>query len=134
MTRRTAVPRRTAIYLPGFGHENPIPVASMVGPFLVSGALTGRDPGSGQLPEGLDEQMANVFAHVRALMTAAGGTTDDLAKLTFHLARYRDREALNREWVAMFPDPATRPARQVLAATLDGGALVHCDLVAVLEP
>ena len=126
------MPRRTAIYLPGFGHENPIPVASRMGPFLFSGALTGRDPETARMPETLDGQVTNVFAHVRALMAAAGGSTDDLAKLTFHLVRYRDRAALNREWEAMFPDPATRPARQVLAATLDGGALVHCDVVAVL--
>lgn len=125
--------RRTAVYLPAFGHQNPIPAASRLGPFLFSGALTGRDPGTGQMPEGLEEQCANVFAHVRALLAEAGGSTEDIAKMTFHLARYRDREALNRQWVAMFPDPATRPARQVLAAALDGGALVHCDLVAVLE-
>ena len=33
----------------------------------------------------------------------------------------------------MFPDPANRPARQVMAAQLDGGAVVHCDLFAVLS-
>ncbi|TRW47003.1 RidA family protein [Georgenia yuyongxinii] len=127
------MPRRTSIYLPGFGHENPIPVASRIGPFLCSGVLTGRDPATSEMPDGLDEQCANVFTHVRALMTAAGASTDDIVKMTFHLASYRDRAALNREWLAMFPDPASRPARQAMAATLDGGALIHCDLVAVLE-
>jgi hypothetical protein len=53
-------------------------------------------------------------------------------KLTVRLADYGDRDALNREWLAMFPDPDSRPARQVLAAHLDGGALIHCDLLAVL--
>jgi hypothetical protein len=32
----------------------------------------------------------------------------------------------------MFPEPANRPARQVMAASLDGGALVHAELVAIL--
>jgi enamine deaminase RidA (YjgF/YER057c/UK114 family) len=125
--------RRESIELPGFGHQNPIPAASRIGPFLFSGVLTGRDPETRELPEALDAQMANVFRHVRALLELAGGSTDDIVKMTFWLADYRDREALNREWLAVFPDAASRPARQAMAATLDGGSLVQCDLVAVLE-
>lgn len=124
--------RRESIYLEGFAHANPIPVAARIGPHLQSGALTGRDSATGEMPESIDAQMANVFAHVRELMRAAGGGTDDILKLTFHLAAYRDREALNREWAAMFSDAADRPARQVMAASLDGGALVHAELVAIL--
>ncbi|MEU6192158.1 Rid family hydrolase [Streptomyces sp. NPDC047061] len=124
--------RRTSIDLPGFSHANPIPAASRVGPFLASGAITGRDPETREMPPGLDEQCAHVFHHVRTLLDVAGATTDAILKMTFHLVDYRDRDALNREWLAMFPDPASRPARQVVAAQLDGAALVHCDLLAVL--
>lgn len=126
------MPRRQSIHLEGFAHANPIPVACRIGSQLHTGVLVGRDPVTHELPEGLDAQLANVFAHVRELMRVAGGSTDDIVKMTFHLAEYRDREALNREWAAMFPDEADRPARMVLAATLDGGALVHAELVAVL--
>jgi len=121
-----------SIDVPGFRHANPIPVGSRIGPFLASGALTGRDPQTHEMPRGLDQQCANVFAHVRALLAAAGGSPADILKMTFHLAEPRDREALNREWAALFPDPAHRPARQAVAARLDGGALIHCDLLAVL--
>lgn len=121
-----------SIHIPGFAHANPIPAASRIGPFLATGALTGRDPETGEMAEGLDQQLAHVFAHVRAVLAATGGTTDDVLKMTFHLADPNDREALNREWLAMFPDPARRPARQAVAAHLDRGALVHCDLLAVL--
>ena len=124
---------RNSIELPGFGHDNPIPVASRIGPFLVSGAITGRDPRTRQMPGGLDQQCANVFAHVRALMAAAGGSTDDILKMTFHLADPRDRTALNREWLTMFPESAHRPVRQAIAARLEGDSLVHCDLFAVLR-
>jgi len=125
---------RRAIHLPSFAHANPVPAASRVGPLLMSGALTGRDPVGGAMPEDLDAQVANVFAHIRALMAAAGGTTDDIVKVTVQLVDYREREALNYCWREMFPDPATMPARQVLAAGLDGGALIHADLVAWLAP
>ncbi|MFJ7241778.1 RidA family protein [Streptomyces olivaceus] len=122
---------RISIELPGFGHANPIPVASRIGPFMASGALTGRDPVSADMPLGLDQQITNVFAHVRALVDAVGATTDSILKMTFHLADPHDREALNRAWLAMFPDPEHRPARQVIAARLDAPAQVHCDLLAV---
>ncbi|MBY8859202.1 RidA family protein [Nocardia sp. CA2R105] len=124
--------RRVSVDPPGFAHANPIPVGSRIGPFLASGVLTGRDPVTRELPDSLDQQCANVFEHVRALLAAAGGTTDDILKMTFWLADYRDRAALNREWLAMFPDPANRPARQAVAAQLDGGSRIHCDLLAVL--
>ncbi|MCS5713149.1 RidA family protein [Herbiconiux sp. CPCC 205716] len=127
------MPPRESIELPGFGHANPIPAASRISPFLFSGVLTGRDPSTRELPETLDEQCVNVFHHVRALMSAAGGSPDDIVKLTFWLADYRDRAALNREWLALFPDAASRPARQAMAAQLDGGSLIQCDLVAVLD-
>ena len=125
--------RRATVDVPGFAHANPVPVASRIGPFLATGALTGRDPDTGELPADLDAQCAHVFRHVRAVLAEAGGGPGDVLKVTVHLADPADREALNREWLAMFPDPADRPARQVVAATLGGGALVHLSLLAVLE-
>ncbi|WP_402463881.1 RidA family protein [Isoptericola aurantiacus] len=125
--------RRQSIDLPGFGHANPIPAAARIGNLLMSGVLTGRDPATREMPASLDDQCANVFRHVRALLDTAGGSCDDVVRMTFWLAAYRDRDALNREWVAMFPDPRDRPARQAMAATLDGGCLIQCDLVAVLD-
>jgi len=127
------MPRRTSVDIASFVHANPVPTASRIGPFLFSGVLTGRDPDTGQTPASLDEQCSNVFARVRELMAAVGGSTDDIAKMTFWLSNYRDRDALNREWVTMFPDASSRPARQAMAAQLDGGSLIHCDLVAVLN-
>lgn len=124
--------RRQSIYLDGFAHKNPVPAASRIGPHLVSGVLTGRDPRTHEMPRDLDSQVTNIFAHVRELMHAAGGTTDDILKVTVYLSDYRDRDALNRAWVEMFPDPESRPTRQVMHATFDGDTKVQADLVAVL--
>lgn len=124
---------RVSIEIAGFAHANPVPAACRIGPFLFTGVLTGRDPVTTQMPASLEAQCANVFAHMREVVAAAGGSTDDIAKITFWVADYRDRDALNREWLRMFPDAASRPARQVMAATLDGGALIHADLIAVLD-
>lgn len=127
------MPSRESIHLEGFSHQNPVPAASRIGPFLFTGVLTGRDPVSREMPRDLASQCANVFAHVREVVAVAGGSTDDIVKMTFWLAEYRDRDALNTEWIAMFPDPDTRPARQVMAARFDGATLVQCDLVAILS-
>jgi len=53
------------------------------------------------MPKDLDSQVANIFSHVRELLRVAGASTDDIAKLTFYLSDYRNRDALNREWVAI---------------------------------
>lgn len=126
-------PRRRSIYVEGFSHANPVPAAAQIGPFLFSGAITGRDPETKAMPADLDTQCVNLFRHVRAIVEAAGGSTDDIVKLTVWLTRFRDRDALNREWEAMFPDPQNRPARHVLAAEFDGDMQVQCELIAVLD-
>ncbi len=125
--------QRESIHLDGFAHRNPVPAASRIGRFLYSGVLTGRDPETKDMPEDMASQCANAFVHIRELMERAGGSTDNIVKITCWLANYRDREALNAEWVSMFPDPDSRPARQVMAAILDQGALIQCDLVAIME-
>jgi enamine deaminase RidA (YjgF/YER057c/UK114 family) len=120
------------VYIAGFDHENPIPVASRKGPFVFSGVLTGRDPETRLLSGGLEEQIATVFVHVGELMAAVGGTLDDVIKMTFWLADPADRAALNREWLSTFPEASSRPARQVMHAVLAEGMLVQADLVAIV--
>jgi hypothetical protein len=41
------------------------------------------------------------------------------------------RAALNDEWVKMFPDAASRPARHTMALGAESNALVTCEFVAV---
>lgn len=124
--------QRVSYYLEGYAHQNPVPVASSIGPHLYSGVITGRDAVTREMPKTMAEQCANLFGHVRELLELVGAGTDDVVKMTFYLRNYRDRDALNAEWVAMFPDPANRPARQVMAAELDGLSLLQADLVGIL--
>jgi enamine deaminase RidA (YjgF/YER057c/UK114 family) len=74
-----------------------------------------------------------MFEHVRDIVEAAGGSTDDIVKMTVWLRDYHGRDALNQQWEAMFPDPGSRPARHALAATFDGNTLVQCDFIAILD-
>jgi 2-iminobutanoate/2-iminopropanoate deaminase len=124
--------RRQSIYVEGFGHKNPIPAACRIGDTLMSGIVYGLDPATGKPAETLDTQCALMFGHIRTIVEEAGGSTDDIVKLTVWLSDRSQREPLNREWLAMFPDPRNRPARQSMAGDLDGGKLVQCDFVAVM--
>ncbi|MFI6073879.1 RidA family protein [Actinoplanes sp. NPDC051343] len=124
--------KRRSVHIGGFEHANPVPAASRIDRFVFSGAITGRDPQTRDMPADLGAQCANMFRHVREIVEAAGGSPDDIVKMTVWLRDYRDRDALNEQWEAMFPDPDSRPARHALAATFDGDTLVQCDFIAVL--
>ena len=115
-------------------HENPIPNASRIGNIVMASVIGGTNPGTRELPPSLEQQVANLFAHVRHDVEAAGGSVDDIIKITFWVKEpATQRAALNAEWVKMFPDPESRPARHTLQLPPDSRALVQCDFTAVLS-
>ena len=124
--------KRRSINVPGASHANPIPSASRKGPFVVTGAISGTDPATGKVPEDLDAQCRQMFANVRRVIETAGGTPDDIIKMTFWMKDpTTGRAALNDEWLKMFPDAASRPARHTMALGPESNALVTCEFVAV---
>jgi 2-iminobutanoate/2-iminopropanoate deaminase len=126
------MPRRS-IEVPGLRHGAlPIPVASVVGNLLVSGGINPVDPATGAVPEETDEQVAVAFANVRRVLDAAGGTTDDIVKCTVFVQDKAIRPIIDKHWVEMFPDPASRPARHTLNADLPGHTRLQLEITAVL--
>jgi 2-iminobutanoate/2-iminopropanoate deaminase len=124
--------RRTSIYVAGFSHKNPIPAACRIGNTLYSGSIQGTDAASGRYGATLEEQCELMFGHVRRIVEAAGGSTDDIVKMTVWMKDRTRRAALNKPWLAMFPDSNARPARHTMNGDLDGEKLVECDFVAVI--
>jgi len=116
----------------GRKHQNPIPNAARIGSFVASSVIIGTDPENASLPSTLSEQCANMFRNIRILASSAGGSVDDIVKMTIWLADLDDREALNREWLAMFPDDRNRPARHALKHVGDPRHLILCDLTMVI--
>jgi 2-iminobutanoate/2-iminopropanoate deaminase len=126
--------KRQSINGPKARHENPIPNASRIGNIVMSSVIGGANPGTRELPPTLEQQVANVFATIRSDIEAAGGTADDIIKITFWVKDpVSQRAALNAEWVKMFPDAEARPARHTLALPPDSRALVQADFTAVLS-
>jgi len=123
---------RKSIDIDGFVHKNPIPNASRIGNILMSGVIFGKDSRTDQIPKTLVEQSALVFSHMKDIVEAAGGTTEDILKVNIYLKDPADRAVVNDEWVKMFPDEHARPARHS-----HGGCnppyLVGCDFTAVFD-
>ncbi len=126
--------KRQSINGPVARHENPIPNASRIGNIVMSSVIGGTNPGTRELPPALEQQVANVFAAIRGDVESAGGSVDDIIKVTFWVKDpVSQRAALNAEWVKMFPDAAARPARHTLTLPADSRALVQADFTAVLS-
>lgn len=124
--------QRKSIHLRGFAHRNPIPAACRLGPLLMSGSILPRHA-DGSSPATLAEQCALMFRYVQEIMEEAGGTTDHIVKVNVAMKDASEREVLNKHWVAMFPDSATRPARHTETRDLPGDILVQCDIVAMID-
>jgi 2-iminobutanoate/2-iminopropanoate deaminase len=125
---------RTSIEVPGLEHVNPIPNASRLGPFLVSGGIFGKDPSSGKVPDGIEAQCEQTFANVRTVLKAGGAAPEDVIKLNVWLKDIADRPVLNKYWLQLFPDPHSRPARHTFATPeLRAPLLVECEIMAVIS-
>lgn len=127
--------RRQSIYVDGFAHVNPVPAACRVGNVLFTGAIHGGGRGDdpAEFPADFQTQCATMFARVGDIVTEAGGSMDDIVKFSVRMADATTRTALNEQWEVLFPDPGSRPARQVTVGTTRPHIQVQCEFVAVVD-
>lgn len=126
--------QRRSIEVAGLEHPGlPIPAASRVGPLLATGGIRGVDRETGTMPADMAGQTELMFANLRAIVEAGGGSIDRIVKVTVWIAVPEARAAVNDVWVKLFPDPAARPARHTLTYDLPGGMLVQCDALAFID-
>lgn len=97
---------------------------------VIHGGENGADPAS--FPAEFADECERMFTSVGAVLTAAGGSLDDVAKFDIQLGESADRAVLNEQWCALFPDPARRPARQVSTGTNRPHIRIQCAVVAVV--
>src|SRR5262249_46732852 len=126
------MPMRRSIYIDEFAHKSPIPNASRIGNIIVSGLLRGVDPKTQGFPPTVEQQCKFMFYNVRRCVEAGGGRVEDIIKVTFWMKELQ-RKPVNDEWVKMFPDPASRPARQIMEVPMEPEVLVECDFMAVID-
>ncbi|MEO2553010.1 RidA family protein [Enterococcus casseliflavus] len=124
--------KRQVIQINGSAHENPIPTAVKIGNMVYTSALMGTDPSSGQMPETVEEEVAQLFTYILEIMEKAGGSSENIAHLSVSVIDRSYKEIVNKEWLKLFPDPDNRPARHTTVHSLKPGVHVQVEMVAVL--
>jgi 2-iminobutanoate/2-iminopropanoate deaminase len=103
--------------IPGHGHHDPIPMGARIGDLFASSGVSGVDPSSDDKLEPVEGAAGQTYfglRNVRALAESGGMSADDIGHITVLVQDYGDLAAIDEQWCAMFPDPADRPARQVM--------------------
>ena len=114
------------------GHQNPIPAAAEHRGLFISSAIGGIDPATGRYPDDPGEQVAMAFAHLRRLLAAARVDLQDVVKMDLYFADKADRPLANRQWLAMYPDEAARPARHAHLEVLPDGCRLQIVVTAMV--
>lgn len=124
---------RRSIEVPGLHHAGtPIPQACVVGNVLMSGGISPLDPITGSVPDGTDEQVELAFVNVRRVLDAAGGRLEDVVKCTVFVRDRAIRPVIDKQWLELFPNQASRPARHTLQTELAGSLQIQLEITAVL--
>ena len=124
--------KRRVIDIDPVRHSAPIPMAVLVGNVLMTSGIMGADPATGELAEDAADQARFAFANMKRVLASAGGTVDDIVKITVFVKDLAYRELVNRPWLEIFPDENDRPARHTIKAELPGTMLVQIEVFAVL--
>jgi len=109
----------------------PYSQAIRVGSTVYLSGQIGLDPRSGQLVEGVEAQAHQVFKNLQAVAAAAGGTLDDIVKVSVLLLDLGDFAKVNDIMASYFKTPY--PARATYqVAGLPRGARVEVEGTLVL--
>lgn len=127
-------PWRESIDLPNIKHgAMPIPMGSRVGNMLFSSGIMPADPATGIIPDDADLQVKYAFMNMDNLVRIAGGDIGDIGQISVYVTDNKLRDAVNREWLARFPDEHNRPARHTWVKALGANMQVQLQIIAVLK-
>ena len=104
--------------------------AVRAGDTLYLSGQIGLDPATGQLVEGIENQIHRVFGNLKAVAEAGGGSLADVVKITIYLTDLSHFVRVNEIMAQYFEKPY--PARAAVGvAALPRGALVEVDAILV---
>lgn len=109
----------------------PYSQAIVAGDMVFCSGMAGIDPGTGEIPEGIEEQTDQALLNLAAVLEAAGCSMEDVVKTTIFYANVEDFGRLNDVYARHMPDPP--PARSAPAhVRLPRGLLVSIEAIAML--
>ena len=126
MSEKSAVRTEAA---PAPFQGSPYSQAIRAGSFVFVSGQLGVTPSGELVGETIEEQTEQVFANLKAVLTAAGTSLGNVVKTTVYLADMADFAQMNEVYAKHFG--SHKPARStVQAAGLPKGARVEIDVVA----
>jgi len=106
--------------------------AIITGDLVYTSGQIGIDSKTGQLADGFEAQLEQVFKNLTVVLDASGSSIDHVVKATVFLADMNDYNKLNELYPKKFKgDPPARTTVQV--ARLPRDARVEIEVVAVLK-
>lgn len=119
-----------------FGNQDidPVPLGTVSGDLLHGTRISGRDPQSGKLGDGIQEQLKNAYANMKLCVENAGGSADNIAHVSMYWGDWAtDRGEMNPPWVDFFPKDDDRPTYKFMPAPhLPEGERIAFEFFAVL--
>lgn len=123
--------KRVSLNLPHMAHGAPIPMGCKIGNIVYSSGIGGTNA-EGKMPSDPNEQAEQMFENIRQFIEIAGGTPEDIIHVRILMKDRGQREAINKPWLALFPDEHSRPARHALETNLGGQFLFQAEIVAIV--
>lgn len=124
---------RTEIAAPDIPtHPQPFPTACKVGKVVFSSAVSGEDPVTHEIPVDPKAQAENAFRTVRRIMEEAGGTLNNIGKVTVYVKDREIRPIVNAVWEQVFNNPKSRPVRHMVPFDLPPGRALQIEFLAVI--
>jgi 2-iminobutanoate/2-iminopropanoate deaminase len=106
--------------------------AIVTGDLVFTSGQIGIDSKTGQLPDGMEAQLEQVFRNLAAVLEASGSSLEHIVKTTVFLADMNDYNKMNELYKAKFKgDPPARSTVQV--ARLPRDARIEIEAVAVIK-
>ena len=106
--------------------------AIITGDLVFTSGQIGIDSKTGQLAEGMEAQLEQVFRNLAGVLEASGSSIDHIVKTTVFLADMNDYNKMNELYKAKFKgDPPARSTIQV--ARLPRDARIEIEAVAVVK-
>jgi reactive intermediate/imine deaminase len=106
--------------------------AVRAGDTLYLSGQIGLDPATGQLVEGIENQIHRVFENLKAVTEASGASLGEVVKLNVYLTDLANFARVNEAMAKYFSQPY--PARAAVGvASLPRGAQVEADAIVVFR-
>jgi 2-iminobutanoate/2-iminopropanoate deaminase len=124
--------KRQAVQIQGRTSAAHLSPAVRVGDLVWTSGTTGRDPATGEMPDGIEAQTRNTLDNLKAALEAAGTSWDNVIKVNVYLADINLRPQFNDIYLQYAP--SDRPSRTAIGSVgFEGNTLVEVECVAVVD-